>query len=200
MKSRIFLALLLACAVAPCAARAQAAAQQVPAELITVEEFKRLRDEGKVLVLDVRYDIEVKIKGATHVPLDLLESMLAEIPRDREIVTYCSCPEEHTSARAAQILRDKGYKARALLGGWAAWKSSGGETEPAAQRRPGALPQDFPNPNAATQQNASPSTDGAKTPAVSVKDDGPAGIISTPMKPKTTAKRKSKRHRRGSAR
>jgi len=91
MKRRIFLALLLACAVAPRAARArQEAARQVPPDRITVEEFKRLRDEGKVLVLDVRYSIETKIKGATHVPLDQLESRLAELPRDREMVTYCS--------------------------------------------------------------------------------------------------------------
>lgn len=90
MRRRIFLALLLACAVAPRAARAQAAAQQTPADRIAVEEFKRLRDEGKLFVLDVRYSIETKIKGATHVPLDQLESRLAELPRDREIVTYCS--------------------------------------------------------------------------------------------------------------
>ena len=60
------------------------------------------------------------------------------------------------------------------------------------------MPQDFPNPNVTPAQNASPSTDDAKIPAVSVKDDGPAGVISTPPKSKkTTAKRKSKRHRRG---
>jgi hypothetical protein len=91
MRRRIFLALLLACAVAPAAARAQgAAAPQTPADRITVEEFKRLRDAGKVYVLDVRYQIETKIKGAAHVPLDQLESRLSELPRDREIVTYCS--------------------------------------------------------------------------------------------------------------
>jgi hypothetical protein len=75
--------------------------------------------------------------------------------------------------------------------------NSGGETEPAAQQSPGALPQDFPNPNAATpRQNAGPSTDDAKTPAVGVKDDRPAGVQTTPAKPKTTARRKPKRHRR----
>ena len=91
MKRRIFLALLLACASGTAAARAQAvAAQQAPADRITIEEFKRLRDAGKVYVLDVRYSIETKIKGAAHVPLDQLESRLSELPRDREIVTYCS--------------------------------------------------------------------------------------------------------------
>ena len=91
MRRRIFLALLLACAVAPCAVRAQqAAAPQVPADRITLEEFKRLRDAGKVYVLDVRYSIETKIKGAAHMPLDQLESRMSELPRDKEIVTYCS--------------------------------------------------------------------------------------------------------------
>ena len=60
------------------------------------------------------------------------------------------------------------------------------------------MPQDFPVPNATpTPQNAGPSTDDSKTPSVSVKDDGPAGVQTTPTKPKTTtAKRKPKRHRR----
>lgn len=91
MRRRIFLALLLACAALPAAARAQTAAPpQVPADRITLEEFKRLRGAGKVYVLDVRYSIETKIKGAAHMPLDQLESRLSELPHDREIVTYCS--------------------------------------------------------------------------------------------------------------
>ena len=90
MKRRIFLALMLACAAMPAAASAQTNAPQVPADRITLEEFKRLRDAGKVYVLDVRYSIESKIKGAAHMPLDQLESRMSELPRDREIVTYCS--------------------------------------------------------------------------------------------------------------
>jgi rhodanese-related sulfurtransferase len=90
MKRRVFLALLLAACCTTAAARARQQQQQVPPDRITVEEFKRLRAEGKVFVLDVRYQIETKIKGAAHVPLDQLESRLGEFPKDREIVTYCS--------------------------------------------------------------------------------------------------------------
>ena len=90
MKRRIFLAMLLAYAALPCALRAQTAAQVPPPDRITLEEFKRLRAEGKLFVLDVRYQIETKIKGAAHIPLDQLESRLSELPHDREIVTYCS--------------------------------------------------------------------------------------------------------------
>jgi hypothetical protein len=102
MKRRVLLALMLACAAlsGSATARAQSSsggaaqgvgvAQEVPADRVTLEEFKRLRAEGKVFVLDVRYQIYTKIKGASHIPLDQLEARLSELPRDREIVTYCS--------------------------------------------------------------------------------------------------------------
>lgn len=58
---------------------------------ITVDELKALLADGKpVTVIDVRNDIDKKIKGAVNVPLDQTEARLAEIPRDREIVTYCA--------------------------------------------------------------------------------------------------------------
>ena len=93
MKRRIFLALFLtavACGAASARAQSQDAAPQVPPDRVTLEEFKRLRAEGKIFVLDVRVGIATKIKGAAYIPLDQLESRLNELPRDREIVTYCS--------------------------------------------------------------------------------------------------------------
>ena len=92
MKRRLFVLTLLACAaLAPASARGrQATPQEVPPDRITLEEFTRLRAAGKVFVLDVRYGIDRKIKGATHIPLGDLEARLADLPRDREIVTYCS--------------------------------------------------------------------------------------------------------------
>ncbi|HEX3558809.1 MAG TPA: rhodanese-like domain-containing protein [Pyrinomonadaceae bacterium] len=95
MKRRIVLVVLLgALVVGASAARAfahaQNAAPQVPPDRVSLEEFKTLRAEGKVLVLDVRVGATTKIKGATYIPLDQLEAHLSELPRDREIVTYCS--------------------------------------------------------------------------------------------------------------
>jgi rhodanese-related sulfurtransferase len=63
---------------------------QTPPDRVTVEELKTLLAAGKVFVLDVRYQIDRKVKGSTHVPLGEVEARLAELPRDREIVTYCS--------------------------------------------------------------------------------------------------------------
>jgi hypothetical protein len=91
MKRRLFLAMLLAgAALAGPAVQGQPPPQEAPPDRVTLEEFTRLRAAGRVFVLDVRYGIDRKIKGATHIPLGDLEARLADLPRDREIVTYCS--------------------------------------------------------------------------------------------------------------
>jgi rhodanese-related sulfurtransferase len=60
-------------------------------ERIGVDEFKQLVARNSVVVLDVRNDqIERKIKGALHMPYNDIESRAGELPRDREIVTYCA--------------------------------------------------------------------------------------------------------------
>ena len=49
---------------------------------------------------------------------------LLEIPRDRDIVLYCTCPNEITSAREALRLRARGMRrVRPLEGGFAAWRA-----------------------------------------------------------------------------
>ena len=93
MKRRIVLALLLGIlTLGAVSARAlgQEAAQQVPPDRVSLEEFKALRAAGKIFVLDVRVGATTKIKGAAYIPLDQLEARLNELPRDREIITYCS--------------------------------------------------------------------------------------------------------------
>lgn len=87
MKRRLFLVMLLACAATPAGARA---AQEVPPDRVTAAELKRLRAAGPVTVLDVRGQIDRKIKGAVHVPLGDLGSRFAELPREREVVAYCA--------------------------------------------------------------------------------------------------------------
>lgn len=68
----------------------QVAAQQ--SDRISVEELKTLlADKKPVVVLDVRDgDVESKIKGAAHIPLDQVEARAGELPRTSEIITYCA--------------------------------------------------------------------------------------------------------------
>jgi hypothetical protein len=60
-------------------------------ERVTVDEFKRLVASNSVVVLDVRNEqIERKIKGALHMPYNDIGSRARELPRNREIITYCA--------------------------------------------------------------------------------------------------------------
>ena len=63
---------------------------------ITVDELKeKLAKNAPVFIIDSRsqgsYDnSEMKIKGAVRISADDIEARLKEIPRDREIVVYCT--------------------------------------------------------------------------------------------------------------
>jgi membrane protein DedA with SNARE-associated domain/rhodanese-related sulfurtransferase len=96
---------------------------------ITVDELHRKLEAGeKPLILDLRASAELEqdpsvIRGALHVSASDLEQRDQEIPRDREIVLYCSCPNEAGSAQLALLLQRKGItRVRPLLGGIDAWR------------------------------------------------------------------------------
>jgi rhodanese-related sulfurtransferase len=61
---------------------------------ISYDEFRKLYDSAKVLVLDVRGDIAYRaghIPGAISVPLDQLDKKIPDLKNEnRPIVTYCS--------------------------------------------------------------------------------------------------------------
>ena len=55
-----------------------------------------------------------------------LDARHTETPRDRDIVLYCTCPNETTSARVALALRKRGiHRVFPLEGGLEAWVSRG---------------------------------------------------------------------------
>ena len=96
---------------------------------ITVEELHRKQDAGEELViLDLRPGMELDldpslVPGAIHLGADEVERRHHEIPRDREVIVYCSCPNEVSSARVALLLYRKGVtRVRPLLGGIDAWR------------------------------------------------------------------------------
>jgi membrane protein DedA with SNARE-associated domain/rhodanese-related sulfurtransferase len=104
---------------------------------ITVDELNQMQEAGqKPIVLDLRSPEEVQenpamIRGARHTNIAEVELREREIPRDRDIILYCSCPNEITSARLALLLRRKGItRVRPLLGGIDAWRDRNYPTEP----------------------------------------------------------------------
>jgi membrane protein DedA with SNARE-associated domain/rhodanese-related sulfurtransferase len=66
------------------------------------------------------------IPGALHVPIQEAAHRLKELPRDRDIILYCTCPSEASAARVAKILMNHGFKrVRPLFGGLDAWVAAG---------------------------------------------------------------------------
>ena len=59
-------------------------------------------------------------------PLHDVEPRSGTLPRDREIILYCSCPNEASAAQAARVLLHHGFRTRApALGGLDAWIAAG---------------------------------------------------------------------------
>jgi|ERR1041385_4445029 rhodanese-related sulfurtransferase len=124
----------------------QAQTPAAPAvETISVEELKTKLSGGQpVMIIDVRgaesyASATSTIKGAVHFKVRKLKSRLVypplkDLPKDREIVTYCSCPKDEASIAAAQILQASGFKrVRVLQGGWQEWLRANGPVEPRAK-------------------------------------------------------------------
>jgi rhodanese-related sulfurtransferase/DNA-binding transcriptional ArsR family regulator len=83
---------------------------------------------GEVIVIDVRPPEEfatAHIPGARSVPLSLLESAMAELPRDRAVVAYCRGPYCVLADQAVKRLREAGFSAHRLDGGLPDWRSAG---------------------------------------------------------------------------
>jgi rhodanese-related sulfurtransferase len=123
--------------------RAHGAAQQPQTiERITAEELKaKLAKNEPVTILDVRstdsyVSSDNRIKDSIHIKLRRLQSRLSfpplrAVPRNSEVVTYCACPNDEASIRAAQILMDAGFKhVRVLDGGWQMWLRARGQVAP----------------------------------------------------------------------
>jgi rhodanese-related sulfurtransferase len=54
------------------------------------------------------------------------ESMVDTLPRDREIIFYCACPDEQTSTTVADEYRAKGFtNVKVLSGGVKGWQRAG---------------------------------------------------------------------------
>ena len=79
-------------------------------------------------MLDVRPVEEylaAHIPGAVSLPLKEMETRVAGLPQDREIVAYCRGPYCVFAAEAAARLRSRGFRAVALSDGVAEWRALG---------------------------------------------------------------------------
>jgi membrane protein DedA with SNARE-associated domain/rhodanese-related sulfurtransferase len=99
---------------------------------ITVDELQALIQAGaEPTIIDVRSPGARardgrQIPGAVLVNMAELDNRVPELPTDRDIVLYCTCPNEASAARVAKSLMTRGFtRVRPLLGGFDAWVEAG---------------------------------------------------------------------------
>ncbi|MGO8756963.1 MAG: VTT domain-containing protein [Terracidiphilus sp.] len=106
--------------------------KRLAASRLEPEELKRRLDAGEdIFIVDLRHPLELlpdpfTLPGALHLSPDALTKRHHEIPRDREVVLYCTCPSEATAAKTAMALSKLGiHRVRPLRGGFDEWKRLG---------------------------------------------------------------------------
>lgn len=76
----------------------------------------------KTCLIDVRSRAERDrgfIPGSMHIPLPELRKRLSEVPKDKNIVTYCQSGQR--SYNASRFLKQNGFSVKNLSGGYLTW-------------------------------------------------------------------------------
>jgi rhodanese-related sulfurtransferase len=81
-------------------------------------------DKEEYKVLDIREDVEMElgtIEGSIHIPLNELRDRLGELDKDKTYVAFCAIGLRGYLAERA--LKDNGFKAMNLAGGFNTYKN-----------------------------------------------------------------------------
>jgi rhodanese-related sulfurtransferase len=112
--------------------RRKATLKKLAAARMEPQELKRLMDAGEpVYIVDLRHPLELipepfTLPGAQLLAPERLAERHGEIPRDRDVVLFCTCPSEATAAKTAMSLHRLGIeRVRPLRGGYDEWKRLG---------------------------------------------------------------------------
>ena len=108
---------------------------QATKQLADVVDSVKRGDSG-LLLMDLRDREDYRrghIRGAVSMPLEEMDKRYQDLPRDKEIVTYCYNQYCHLSARGALKLVEHGIPAKEMNVGWSEWVKLGhplhGESE-----------------------------------------------------------------------
>ena len=86
-------------------------------EQVFMEDLKKY-DEKKTIILDIREELELiggKFDNSVNIPLSELRKRYTELPKDKEIWTYCAVGLR--GYIATRFLSQKGYRVKNLAGG-----------------------------------------------------------------------------------
>ena len=108
-----------------------------PESLLPRVELQKLLKRGDVYVIDVRPTLEFEsghIPGAQPIPVEELPARLNELPRNKRIIAYCRGAYCLFADEAVQLLRQNGFDAQRIEGGWTEWLAEGRPRKPASTR------------------------------------------------------------------
>ena len=95
------------------------------------ELYRQVKAGEEPVVIDLRHPLDFlaaprTLPGALRIAPDQVASRLAELPAERDLVVYCTCPNEETAVKVAKELRALGVtRVRPLAGGLAGWERLG---------------------------------------------------------------------------
>jgi rhodanese-related sulfurtransferase/DNA-binding transcriptional ArsR family regulator len=94
-------------------------------EPISLQEMRQRLDDPDLVILDVRPALEYEqghIAGARSIPIDELQSRLAELPKEQEIVAYCRGAYCVFADEAVVVLKQAGYNVYRMQQGFPDWE------------------------------------------------------------------------------
>lgn len=110
---------------------------QVREMRIDAADLKSMLDDAEKngntppFIVDLRHPLDYLpdprvLPGALRIGPNEIRQHSEIIPRDRDVILYCTCPSEETSAKLAMQLHKVGiYRVRPLRGGFDGWKKAG---------------------------------------------------------------------------
>lgn len=102
-----------------------------PAQLLDMVETAKRQGNIAPFIVDLRHPLDYLpdprvLPGAVRVSPADLTAHHTVLPRDRDVILYCTCPSEETSAKVALQLHKLGIsRVRPLRGGFEGWRDAG---------------------------------------------------------------------------
>jgi rhodanese-related sulfurtransferase/DNA-binding transcriptional ArsR family regulator len=107
------------------------AAEPTRDEEVAHGDVQSLVRRGEAVLVDVRPPVEFQyghVPGAISIPAEELPQRLGQLPCDKRIVAYCRGTYCMSADEAVALLREHGFDAVRMEGGWPEWRSEGRKT------------------------------------------------------------------------
>jgi membrane protein DedA with SNARE-associated domain/rhodanese-related sulfurtransferase len=128
----VLFAVLFLAFVAYRVVRRRRSLSEIRTDRVSPEALREMVEHGDpIYIVDLRHPLDYlpdprTLPGAVMMTPDRLVEMGAMIPRDRDVVLFCTCPNEETAVHMALTIRKMGVlRVRPLLGGFDGWKTLG---------------------------------------------------------------------------